>query len=577
MESWVRYKGALLMSSTGFSYLVKNRLGIFYLQLRIPKHIRDNDPELKPLVRKSLRTRNRREALRLARKLVVWMEDNDFQKNIASWEDEARSGDELFHIGQPLFEELETLWNTGDQVSIDNFTSNLSIKEQSALNYMMELNNSYVEQFKRLLAEGDKEDKVKFIQQLPRIFKKNINDTLNLHFATKKQKSNPPPTPAPIPIKTIHSDEKDPYLDAAYKRWVEEDADQAMKKSSFGEYSRMVELFLRILKEINNNVMPRVSEVNTEMIRYYKEIFSEIPKGVKVANKSLFELVIMDGNKKSPTTIKGTYHNIGTFIKWVKVGYPLQPDIHETLTQFRKIRNSEKKRRVPLDCQDLKALFESDRYRLGHWKRGSEFFVPLIALFTGMTRNEIVQLEVNDIYEKDGYNVIDINERGDKQLKISSNFDDEDEGSTGRPRIIPVHDELNKLGLLDYVAHQKANDETRLFPCEPRNPRGQFGAYGNRYLAYRKKVGAMPRNDKEYRDFHSFRHLMKTKLSDVEKNDGLLDDILGHSSSLRSDTGRGYDHAERIKLKYDAIRKVQYDCIDFSKIRLWKHHKFAKK
>lgn len=92
------------MPSTGFSYVVKNRLGIYYLQLRIPKHIRDNRPDLKPPIRKSLRTRNRRDALRFARKLVVWMEDNDFQKSIASWEDEARRCDELFHIGLPLYE-----------------------------------------------------------------------------------------------------------------------------------------------------------------------------------------------------------------------------------------------------------------------------------------------------------------------------------------------------------------------------------------------------------------------------------------------------------------------------------------
>jgi len=164
------------MHSTGFSYLVKNRLGIYYLQFRIPKH-------------------------------------------------------------------------------------------------MMELNNSYVEQFKRLLADGNREDKVKFIQQLPRTFKNNIKDTLNLHFAGKKQTPTPPATPAPTPAKTIYSDEADPYLDIAYKRWVEEDADPAMKKSSFGEYARMIELFLRILKEMNKNIMPRVSEVDAEMIRHYKEIF----------------------------------------------------------------------------------------------------------------------------------------------------------------------------------------------------------------------------------------------------------------------------------------------------------------
>lgn len=47
------------------AYTTKNRFGIYYFQLHFAKQILENHL-----------AQNRREALRLARKLVVWMEDN---------------------------------------------------------------------------------------------------------------------------------------------------------------------------------------------------------------------------------------------------------------------------------------------------------------------------------------------------------------------------------------------------------------------------------------------------------------------------------------------------------------------
>jgi integrase len=267
---------------------------------------------------------------------------------------------------------------------------------------------------------------------------------------------------------------------------------------------------------------------------------------------------------------KNVFKNISHFIQWLSgEGYPTQANLRDVLTHFRKIERKEKKRRVPFDNEDLQALFNSADYRLGRWKRASEFWAPLIALFTEMTRNEIIQLEVADVYKKTGYHVINVNERGDKQLKASSV---DNENSTGRPRIIPIHKQLIDLGFVEFVKHQK----TRLFPFEPRNNLGHFGAYGNRFGRYRNDVGAGPRNDREFRDFHSFRHLMKTKLREVEKDDGLIDDIVGHTSTLRSAVGRTYDHSERLKFKSSALKKLKYYCIDFSVIRQWKYQFFSR-
>jgi integrase len=350
-----------------------------------------------------------------------------------------------------------------------------------------------------------------------------------------------------------------------------------MNQSSFGEYTRMIGMFLRIIKHINHNTIPRVSELTVDMIREYKTIFSEIPRSVRTEDKSIEKLLSMKREKKSPSTIKNTFGNVGHFIQWLSgEGYPIQSNIHDVLTHYRNIKKSEKKRRVPLDEKDLKALFLSDNYRLGKWKRESEFWAPLIALFTGMTRSEIIQLEADDIYKQYNSYVFDVNDRGSKTLKAPSSIDDENESSTGRKRIIPVHKQLIDIGLIEFVTHQKKRGETKLFPCEERNNRSHFGAYGNRFSNYRKKVGVVPRHDKELRDFHSFRHLMKTKLREVEIDDGIIDDILGHTSTLRSTVGRTYDHSNRLKFKTEAINKLKHDCIDFSLIKPWQQNRFAR-
>jgi len=80
----------------------------------------------------------------------------------------------------------------------------------------------------------------------------------------------------------------------------------------------------------------------------------------------------------------------------------------------------------------------------------------------------------------------------------------------------------------------------------------------------------------ELKDFHSFRHLVRTKLSDIESHDGIIDDILGHSSSSRSAIGENYNHANRLSLKNEAISKIKYDSIDFSIIKRWKACTFSK-
>lgn len=101
-------------------------------------------------------------------------------------------------------------------------------------------------------------------------------------------------------------------------------------------------------------------------------------------------------------------------------------------------------------------------------------------------------------------------------------------------RVVPIHSELIKLGLLDYHAKMVARGEQQLFPQLKPDTRGFFSRTPSRFFAgYFKRIGA--KSDKRH-NFHSFRH----GAADAFRRAGYLDEqfgpLLGHTKSTT--TGR---------------------------------------
>ena len=98
--------------------------------------------------------------------------------------------------------------------------------------------------------------------------------------------------------------------------------------------------------------------------------------------------------------------------------------------------------RDAFDTDDLKALFGSKEYRQDSFKRGYQFWTPIIALYTGCRIEEICQLHLDDIRKEDGLWVLDINDDDEKKLKNLSS-----------QRLVPLHLVLvDELKLPDYPA-----------------------------------------------------------------------------------------------------------------------------
>src|SRR5439155_1689851 len=114
--------------------------------------------------------------------------------------------------------------------------------------------------------------------------------------------------------------------------------------------------------------------------------------------------------------------------------------------------------RDPFTSEELKLIFSAPLYsgcqsdKEGYAipgperPRGTRFWIPLIALHSGMRLNEICQLRVTDFKQSPkGNYYFDVNDEDGKRVK-------------NRPskRRVPVHSVLLKLGILDFV-RERAN------------------------------------------------------------------------------------------------------------------------
>ena len=209
----------------------------------------------------------------------------------------------------------------------------------------------------------------------------------------------------------------------------------------------------------------------------------------------------------------------------------------------------EKKARMPFDKEDLRKIFNAGVFTEGERPKAgagdAAYWLPLIALFTGARMSEIGQLRVNDIRVEDGIKYFNITDEGeDSDIKTESSR-----------RRVPIHPELIRLGFLNYVAGVSKGGAERLFP-DIKTDRmgvltGNWSKWWGRYM--RKTIGI---TDKR-KVFHSFRHTFKDACRAAGIGQEIHDALTGHADGHNE--GRSYG-AEPHPLRplADDIRKVRY-------------------
>ena len=293
-----------------------------------------------------------------------------------------------------------------------------------------------------------------------------------------------------------------------------------------------------------------IHEYGFEQHRSYKTKLVQLPpnlnKNPSYRDKSISEVLAMNCLPAAPNTVNKNLVRISALFDWaINHGFTdLNPASGMTIRNPKRA-NEERK---AFSDNDLSKLFGSREYAHSEHRHPYQFWVPLIALHFGARLNEICQLHLCDFLEDDGVKVIRISEEGGKKrLKTKA-----------ARRLIPLHPELVRLGLLEFVTSLRQQGEIRLFPelIERRDGYGQ--AASKWFASYCTRCGV----DEPGKVFHSFRHTVidRLKQSDVSKEK--IAALVGHEDDSVTFGRYGKDfnsrilHSVVVALKYDVVSGI---------------------
>lgn len=220
----------------------------------------------------------------------------------------------------------------------------------------------------------------------------------------------------------------------------------------------------------------------------------------------------------------------------------------------------DKDRREPFTMPQVKSLFSSAPWAIRQpdtADKPGRYWVPLIALYSGMRLGEIAGLRVIDVEELEGIPAFRVRPHDGRGLKNKESR-----------RNVPVHSALIAMGLLSFVKHRQVNGkpDELLFPDGKANSRGQGGAklgeWFSALLRSREIVGTKL-------GMHSFRHNFEDRLRAVGLHGRPEGQALGGRKIAGSEANYGSDYP--IDLLRDALEKVSYPGLDMSHL----HHRLA--
>jgi integrase len=235
-------------------------------------------------------------------------------------------------------------------------------------------------------------------------------------------------------------------------------------------------------------------QVRFPEMRRFKETLLKLPtnfnKHAIFKNASLHEVAEIDHPRTlSRNTLNKYLSRISSLFNWaLRHGYT-NFNYAQGLALKREMDPSEE--RSPFSHDELSGLFSSEIYRQRRFQHSYQYWVPLIGLYTGARIEEICQLEISDIRQDSALWVLDINSDNGKKLKNHSS-----------KRIIPIHEKLISLGLVEYAKRLELSGANRLFPELKQQRDGYSQTVSKWFGRYKRKCGISDRR----KTFHSFRH-----------------------------------------------------------------------
>ena len=303
-----------------------------------------------------------------------------------------------------------------------------------------------------------------------------------------------------------------PVAAPAPAKWIEPTPDHTITlRNALGAYSAT------ILNEKTRKATER--EIN-KFIELCGDIEIHKVRGVDITNWNA-KLLAGEPDKKrkalAPRTADNSIQYLQGLLKWaqkndyIHQSAKIATEGKANLTKSQRIKATNGAE--AFSVEQLVKIFDKEAYKSYYGDSRSRYWIPLIALHTGMRKEEIAQLTPSDIKTErsSGCSYFDINRNWDKNVKTEQSL-----------RYIPIHDTLLRLGFMDYVVGRK-NCPT-LF-AETGN------AVSHAFIRHIEKIGVKDKDDKRRMVFHSFRDTFNNRLliSELNVQPHLRYALMGHS------------------------------------------------
>jgi hypothetical protein len=189
-----------------------------------------------------------------------------------------------------------------------------------------------------------------------------------------------PPTPS-----APSADEQPLLLSQACKSFLIEKESLAKNKCHKTEIPKHFELLVRVLGDCPVRTFSRSDALAAFNI--IKRLPANINKNPRFRGKSINQILALNEPAREASTINATMTCASSLFDWMTVHGHVARNIFTDLRMPRKIGGRDR-----FDLVDLKKIFSDEIFTKHIFKYAYRFWVPLIALHSGMRMNEILQL-----------------------------------------------------------------------------------------------------------------------------------------------------------------------------------------
>ena len=292
-------------------------------------------------------------------------------------------------------------------------------------------------------------------------------------------------------------------------------------------------------------------------------------------NLDFHEQVSLNVDEKdriSTTTVNNILGYVSSFMKWSRINGFVEVNFFEGMKLKKQIRQRDERDRFTE--KEIKKIFQKHNYieftEVENHKY-SNYWTPLISVFSGMRLNEICSLYLDNIIQDkvNGrkkiwcFNILEEPDRPDKHLKTLSS-----------KRVVPIHDTLIDLGFIEFVEllKQRHTNRQRLFQ-ELKYGEGSY--IRNVSYFFNKKYLPLLGLKTDKKNFHSIRHTVVDHLKQRLVDISFINELVGHHHG-NIDLDR-YGKGFTTDIIYNkCVKKINYETshtrgIDFKSLKMdWK-------